>query len=95
MQLTPVSAKHITGTEEMASEFRQAGIRIELDASDETVGNKVRKAVGKKVPYILIVGDKELSGEDLMIRIRGQEKQEQMSKKEFIDKVLAEIKNKK
>ena len=95
VQLAPVSEKHITGTEEMASEFRQAGIRIELDASDETVGNKVRKAVGKKVPYILIVGDKELSGEDLMIRIRGQEKQEQMSKKEFIDKVLAEIKNKK
>ena len=40
--------------------------------ADETVGNKVRKAAGQKIPYIVIVGDKELSGEDWMIRVRGE-----------------------
>jgi len=54
------------------------------------VGNKVRKAVGQKVPYILVVGDKELSGEELMIRVRGQEDQEKMSKEDFMARVKQE-----
>jgi threonyl-tRNA synthetase len=56
------------------------------------VGNKVRKAVGRKIPYIVIAGDKEISGEPWMIRIRGQEQQEKMSKEDFVERVVREIK---
>ncbi|MFA4830629.1 MAG: threonine--tRNA ligase [Patescibacteria group bacterium] len=92
----PVSTdKHLDGTKKLAQEFKDAGIRVEVDKADETVGNKVRKAIAQKVPYILVVGDKELSGEDLMIRVRGEEKQIKMGKDEFVSKVKEEIEKRK
>ena len=92
VHLAPVSEKHLVGAREMAHEFGNAGIRVSIDAADETVGNKVRKAVGQKVPYILVIGDKELSGEDWMIRVRGEKDQVKMSKEKFVEGVLKEIK---
>jgi threonyl-tRNA synthetase len=91
IQFVPVSAKHVEGATKLAKEFTEAGIRVEVDSADETVGNKVRKAVGQKVPYILVVGDKELSGDDLMVRIRGKKDQEKMKKQKFIKRVKKEI----
>ncbi len=91
--LLPVSGeKHLEGAKIMAQEFVAAGIRVEVDRADETVGNKIRKASQSKVPYILVVGDKELGGEPLMVRIRGQEAQEKMEKGAFVERVLEEIK---
>jgi len=45
-------------------------LRVELDSSDETLGNKIRKAQGQKVPYMLIVGDKEIKNESVSLRLR-------------------------
>ena len=70
--LAPVATKHQEGARALAKELRDKGIRVEVDDADETVGNKVRKAAGQKIPYIVIVGDKELSGEDWMIRVRAK-----------------------
>ena len=91
--LAPVATKHQEGARALAAELRDKGIRVEVDDADETVGNKVRKASGQKIPYIVIVGDKELSGEDWMIRVRGEKDQVKMSKESFVEKVLKEIKN--
>ena len=79
----------------MAQELSEQGIRVEVDYADETVGNKIRKAAQAKTPYVLVVGDKELGGEPLMVRIRGQEQQEQMTLEAFITRVQEEIKNRK
>ena len=95
VHFVPVSEKHIDGAWKILKEFKKSNIRVSIDEADETVGNKIRKAVGGKVPYIVVVGDKELSGEPWMIRVRGQEDQEGMDKQEFIDKVLEEIKERK
>lgn len=96
VSLIPVSnEKHSDGAYKLKDELVNLGIRVEVDGVDETLGNRVRKAVAQKVPYILAIGDKELSGEDWMIRIRGQEKQEKMSKENFVEKVLREIKERK
>jgi len=102
VQFAPVSAKHVEGAKQLAGEFAGLGIRVQVDEADETVGNKVRKAVGQKIPYIVVVGDKELgltpstgSGQAWMIRVRGKEDQEKMSKEEFVERVLQEIKDKK
>ncbi|PJC52668.1 MAG: threonine--tRNA ligase, partial [Candidatus Magasanikbacteria bacterium CG_4_9_14_0_2_um_filter_42_11] len=91
VHIVPVSEKHIDGARTMVSEFIAAGIRVSVDEADETVGKKIRNATKGKHPYILVVGDKELSGEDLMIRVRGQEEQVTMSKEAFIEKVKKEI----
>jgi len=93
--LAPVSSKHVDGAIKLADELQSLGIRVAVDAADETVGNKVRKAVGQKIPYIVVVGDKELNGENWMIRIRGQEEQLKMSKEEFVERVREEIRNRK
>ena len=95
VMLIPVSEKHVVGAEKIRSEMAEIGIRVDMDSADETLGNRVRKAAGQKIPYIVVVGDKELSGEDWMIRVRGQEKQEKMSQADFVSKVLNEIKERK
>jgi len=95
VQLVPVSEKHVEGAEKIRQELFDLGIRVGFDSADETVGNKIRKAAKLKIPYLVVVGDKELEGEDWMIRIRGQEEQVNMSKDKFVEKVLGEIKNRK
>jgi len=93
VRILPVSNdKHAEGAQKMKEELAAEGIRAEIDTADETVGNKIRKSAGAKIPYVLVVGDKELSGEPLMVRIRGQENQEKMEKSVFIERVVREIK---
>lgn len=91
VHIVPVSEKHVDGARAFADEFKQVGIRVEIDEADETVGKKIRNATKLKPPYILVVGDKELSGEDLTVRVRGQEEQASMSKEAFITKLKQEI----
>lgn len=93
VQFVPVSEKHIDGARQLINEFSGLNIRVNIDEADETVGNKVRKAVGQKIPYIIVVGDKELAGEDMMIRIRGIEEQVKLSKDEFVEKLREKIVN--
>ena len=90
--ILPVSTdKHADGAKGLAKELRDAGIRVEVDDADETVGNKIRKASKMKTPYILVVGDKELGGDDLTVRVRGKEEQEKIPKDVFIERVKREI----
>lgn len=91
VRFAPVSEKHAQGARALAGECTDKGIRADVDAADETVGNKIRKAAGEKIPYVVVVGDKELAGGDFMVRVRGVEKQEQISKDIFVERVLREI----
>ncbi|PLX28180.1 threonine--tRNA ligase [Candidatus Parcubacteria bacterium] len=95
VHFVPVSEKHIEGTRTLAQEFSDKGVRVKIDEADETVGNKIRKASQSKAPYVVVVGDKELAGEDWQIRVRGQEDQESMGKDKFVDRVLGEIEGRK
>lgn len=88
----PVGEKHVDGANKLADEFKNALVRVEVDSADETLGNKVRKAATRKIPYIVVVGDKELEGGDLMIRVRGEEKPVKLPKADFLVKVQKEIK---
>lgn len=91
----PVSSKHVDGALALAEEFKANGIRVEVDMADETVGKKIRNATQKKVPYVVVVGDKELANESWMVRVRGQEEQLKISKADFLEMVLKEVKEKK
>lgn len=94
VQFVPVSEKHVKGVENLVKDFQEKNIRIYIDRADETVGNKVRKAVGQKVPYIVVVGDKELDGGEWTIRLRGQEEQIKLSKEDFLHNVTKFIQEK-
>lgn len=90
VQLISVSQDHIKTATQLRDQFRVAGIRTELDDADETVGNKIRKAVKNKVPYMLVIGDKEAKSAKLNVRDRGQENTREIDREKFI----AEIKEK-
>lgn len=92
ISILPVSSdNHTAGAEEMAQKLRSHGLRVSVDSADESVGKKIRNAAKAKVPYVLVVGDKELGGGDLMVRVRGVEEQVSMGMEDFISKVSLEI----
>lgn len=93
IKLLSVGEKHFDYCRQLAEEFTNLGLRVEVDTSNETVGNKTRKAVNEKIPYVLVIGDKEMSSNILNIRDRGEQKTREISKEEFIQEVEGKIKN--
>lgn len=89
----PVAERHIEFADSLSKELSDQGIRAETDRSNESVGKKIRNAEKQKVPYMLVVGDKEAAGEPLTLRIRGKEEQEKIEKQAFIDRVMEETKD--
>jgi threonyl-tRNA synthetase len=66
----PIAARHVPYCEEMAQRLRTAGLRVEVDASSERMGNKIRLAQKQKIPYMLVVGDKEQAAHQVAVRLR-------------------------
>ncbi len=92
IKIVSVSETHIPACQKLTAEFRANGIRVEIDDSNETVGNKIRKAAGEKVPHMLVIGDKEAASPVLNIRDRGQQETRELAKDAFIAEVLQKIK---
>ena len=70
VRVVPVGEGHRDGAGEVAAELRAAGLRVEVDERDETVGKRIRDAEVEKVPYVVVYGDRE-SRESLAVRERG------------------------
>ncbi|MGF2941256.1 threonine--tRNA ligase [Enterococcus xiangfangensis] len=83
--LLSVAQAHDTGVEELFQEFHAAGIRVEKDLRNEKLGKKIREAELRKIPYILVIGDKELADGSFAVRKHGSASVKQMSKAEFMD----------
>jgi threonyl-tRNA synthetase len=92
LKLIAVGQGHIEHCRGLAEEFKALGIRVEVDVADETVGNKIRKAVNEKVPYMLVIGDKEIASPNLMVRDRGSRDTREISKADFIAELTIKIK---
>jgi threonyl-tRNA synthetase len=84
VQVIPVAKKHNSTGKKLAAQLRAAGIRAQLDETDESVGYKIRKAEKQKAPYMVVVGDKEKSLTSLAIRIRGKKDVKQVKLKTWI-----------
>ena len=95
VKLVAVGEKHVSHCEQLAVELRTHNIRAEVDASDETVGNKIRKAAAEKVPYMLVIGDKETNSSQLSVRERGSKETRNIEKGKFIEEVLEKVRSKK
>jgi threonyl-tRNA synthetase len=95
VKIISVSENHTEYCLKLAKEFKKQGIRIEVDVNNETVGNKIRKAVNEKVPYMLVIGDKEMESDKLAVRDRGEQTTREISQADFIAEVLEKIKSKK
>ena len=91
----PISEKHDAYGKEIAEELKNAGVRYEIKYENETLGKKIREAEIQKIPYLLIVGDKEISAKTVSIREKSKGDVGTMAIDKFIEKIREEIKNKK
>ena len=96
--VSPVQVKVISLTDRTVEEckkinekLRSMGIRAEVDSRSETVGYKIRSAQLEKVPYMLIIGDKEVENNVVAVRRRGGVVMGEMSLMEFAEKVLDDV----
>lgn len=89
--LLPVSDRHNEFASKRAGELRTNGIRVEVDDHNETIGNKIRKSVKQKVPYLIVLGDKEAQSDMLPIRSRGSKETTNMTLEQFITKITSQI----
>ncbi|MBI4812120.1 threonine--tRNA ligase [Candidatus Falkowbacteria bacterium] len=87
VKIISVGEAHVDHCRRLADEFKEHGIRAEVDDRDETVGNKIRKAVGEKIPYMLVIGDKEIESDKLAVRERGKKETKETSKEDFIREI--------
>ncbi len=92
IQLVPVAEKFIDYANEVVEEMKKAGLRANVDGSDDSFSKKIRNAEVEKIPYIVIVGEKEESTKTLSIREYKTKKQYEIGVSEFVDKCLTEVK---
>ena len=95
VKVIPVSTLvHEQYTKEIEEKLKRAGIRVERDMRSEKLGYKIREAQLTKIPYILVIGDKEMENGSVNVRKHGEEKSEVVSLDKFMECVQDELYNK-
>lgn len=87
VQAIPVSEVHMDYVRRVEDELKQAGVRVNVDVRDEKLGYKIREAQMQKIPYILVLGDKEIDSNSVNVRRYGSQETEVVSLEEFKDKI--------
>lgn len=94
VRILPVSEKFNDYGSELLQTLRASDIRAELDASNESLGKKVREAKMQKIPYLLVVGEKEMAAKEVTVESRS-EKIGTMTLEKFVELIKKEIKERK
>ncbi|HOX96852.1 MAG TPA: threonine--tRNA ligase [bacterium] len=95
VRLISVADKHIDKVKELQAELATIDVRAKADSSSETIGNKIRKAAGDKVPYTVVIGDKEIENlNELNIKVFGSKDNVLLSWDDFKGKLVAKNQNK-
>ncbi|MFM7838003.1 MAG: threonine--tRNA ligase, partial [Chitinophagaceae bacterium] len=95
VKLLPISDKFFEYSREILGRMKRAGIRAELDDRNEKIGKKIRDTELQKVPYMLVIGEKEMTEKTVSIRRQGKGDTGAQSADEFIASVKAEIEHRK
>ncbi len=93
-KILPISDAQLEYARKIEAEYRKAGIRIEVDDRNEKIGYKIREAQLQKIPYMLVVGDKEIEANAVAVRSRKEGDLGQVNKEEFLERMQEEIENK-
>ena len=92
VKILTIADRHNEYADKLAEKLERKGIRVEVDDREEKMGYKIREAQLQKVPYMIVVGDKELEEEKVSVRTRESREQVSMNKDEFIEKIVEEAK---
>lgn len=91
VQIIPVSHVHLDDCLKLQAELKQSGIRVNINSSNEKLGYKIREAQMQKVPYMIVLGDKEVEQKSVNIRKYGEHQSENMTIEDFKMKMIDEI----
>src|SRR5712692_4404108 len=87
-KLIPVSDRHVDYAYEVAAQLKAAAIRVEVDGRNERMNAKVRDAQVQKIPYMLVVGDKEAAEHAVAVRLRTNENLGAMPVASFVERIM-------
>jgi threonyl-tRNA synthetase len=87
----PIADRHVEFAEQVGARLRDAEIRAEVDTGGERMQNKIRQAQNQKVPYMLVVGDKEIEADAVAVRLRSGENLGAVAISDFIDRASSVI----
>lgn len=91
--LIPIADRHVDYAKGIAAKLKALGLRVNVDASGNRMGNKIRLAQEQKVPYMLIMGDRDVEDGNVSVRLRSGEDLGAMSADAFIEKLDAIVKS--
>ncbi|MBA7688508.1 Threonine--tRNA ligase 2 [subsurface metagenome] len=90
----PVADRHLDYAHKLEAELKNVGVRVKVDARSETVNLKIRQAQLDKIPYMVVVGDKEVAASTISIRLRSGKQLVSQSFDDFKASVRIAIANK-
>jgi threonyl-tRNA synthetase len=93
--MIPISERHAEYAQKVADQLKAAGVRVHVDARNEKMNAKIREHAMQKVPFLLVMGDKEAEAGRVNVRTRGKEKTEDMPVTDFVEKIKSLIAEKK
>ena len=91
VKILPVSGDFVAYAKKVAGELRSSGVRVEVDERDEKLGKKIRDAQTQKIPYMAVVGEKEVESEGVAPRERTRGDLGSMSLARFKETLAAEF----
>jgi len=93
VELIPVSSDvHLDYAEDVKEKLTMAGFRVDVDSRDEKLGYKIREAQVQKVPYMLVLGDREMEAGEVNVRKYGEQNSESMSFEAFLEAIKEDVK---
>ncbi len=95
VKILPISDKFIDYANEVKAKLRKHRVRVEIDERQEKIGKKIREAELSRVPYMLVIGEKEMNEGKLSIRRQGKGDMGQQMLEEFVNNIVDEIVNRK
>lgn len=90
VRIIPIAERHLNFALQMAKDLKNNRIRVDVDDRPETVGKKIRIAGSEWVPYVVVVGDKELQGDSIMVNVRESNEKVLMNQNELIQRINTE-----
>ena len=87
----PIAERHADYAEQFYQQLRAAGVRAELDAANETLNKRIRQAQTRKVPYMLIAGDREVEQGQMSVRLRSGENLDPLSVEQAVELIRTKV----
>ncbi len=94
VRVLPVSDKHRSAGQALVETLQSHGIRAEMERHSNTIGYQIREAHNQKIPYAIILGDKELETNTISVRFRDNHQENQIQFSDFLERILGKIRTK-